>query len=107
MVSNIILFQIHKRVCEILGCSVAIPFAEKTVILVGDLFQLSPVRVLFVFSQYDSVFGSIIQLQDLLKMCEMTEVMRQQGGPLLIDILNAACVSDLSDRDIETLSSRK
>ena len=77
MVSNIRLLQIHKRVCEIFGCSEAIPFAGKTVILVGNLFQLPPVRASFVFSQYDSVFGSIFQLWDLFKMCELTEVMRQ------------------------------
>ena len=33
--------------------------------------------------------------------------MRQQGDPLFIDILNAALVGDLSDRDIEILNSRK
>ena len=44
MVSNIRLLQIHKRVCEIFGCSEKILFAGKTVILVGDLFQWLPVR---------------------------------------------------------------
>ena len=33
--------------------------------------------------------------------------MRQRGDPLFIDILNAARVGDLSDRDIEILSSKK
>ena len=33
--------------------------------------------------------------------------MRQQGDPLFIDILNAALVGDLSDRDIKILNSRK
>ena len=33
--------------------------------------------------------------------CELTEVMRQQGDPLFIDILKAARVGELSDRDIE------
>ena len=88
---------------QILDCSRFTRF----IILVGDLFQLPPVRVLFVFSQYDSVFGSIFQLWDLFKICELTEVMRQKGDPLLIDILNAARVGDLSDRDIEILNSRK
>ena len=44
---------------------------------------------------------------DLFKICELTEVMRQQGDPFFIDILNAATVGDLSDRDIEILNSRK
>ena len=33
--------------------------------------------------------------------------MRQQGDPLFINILNAALVGDLSDRDIKILNSRK
>ena len=40
-------------------------------------------------------------------MCDLTEIMRQQGGPLFIENLNVACVGDLSDRDIEILNSRK
>ena len=98
MVSNIRLLQIHKRICEIFG---------KTVILVGDFFQLLPAKVSFVSSQYDSVFGSLFQLWDLFKMFELTEVMRQQGDSFFIDILNAARVGDLSDRDIEILNSKK
>ena len=62
---------------------------------------MPPARASFVFSQYDSVFSSIF------KICELAEVMRQQGGPFLIDILNAPCLGDLSDRDIEILYSRK
>ena len=107
MVSNIRLLQIHKCVFEIFGCSEAIPFAEKTIILVGDLFQLPQVRKSFAFSQCDSVFGSIFQLWDLFTIFELTEVMRQQGDPLFIDILNAARVGDLSNRDIEIFNSRK
>ena len=95
------LLQIHKRVREIFGCSDAVPFAEKTVILVGNLFQLTPVRASFAFSQYDSVFGSIFQLQNLFKMCELTGLMRQQGDPSFINIFNAARAGDLSDRNIK------
>ena len=69
--------------------------------------QLVPVRVSFVLSQYDSVFGSIIQLRDFFKMCELTEVMRQQGNHFFIDILNNARVGDPSDRDTEISNSRK
>ena len=44
IVSNIRLFQIHKHVCEMFGCSEDILFAGKTVIIVGDLFQSPLVR---------------------------------------------------------------
>ena len=39
MVLNIRLLQIHKCLCEIFGCSEAIPFAGKIVILVGIFFN--------------------------------------------------------------------
>lgn len=49
MVSNVRLLQIHKRFCEIFGCSEAIPFAGKTVIFIY-LFQLPPVKAPNIFS---------------------------------------------------------
>ena len=58
-------------------------------------------RASFAFSQYDSVLGSIFQLRNLFKMSGLTEIMRQQGDPLSIDILNASCADDLSDRNIK------
>ena len=44
MVSNITLYQIHYRLCEIFKFSIDIPFAVLTVILLGDLHQLPPVQ---------------------------------------------------------------
>ena len=40
MVSNICLLQIHKRLCEIFGCSESQPFANLSILVVGDLLQL-------------------------------------------------------------------
>ena len=105
IVSNIRLLQIHKRVREMFGCSEKIPFAGKTVILVSDLFHLLPVRASFVFSQHDSVFGSAFL--GFFKMCDLTEVIRQKGDCLFINIPNDACVGYLSDRDIEILNGKK
>ena len=105
MVSNIRLLQMC--VCEIFDCPEAILFAGKNVIFVGDLFQLLQVRASFVSSQYEGLFGSIFQLRDFFKICELAEVMRQQGDPFFIDILNAARAGDLSYRNIEILNSRK
>ena len=45
MISNIRLYQIHCRACEIFSVSIDIPFAGLTVILLGDLHQLPPVQV--------------------------------------------------------------
>ena len=40
-------------------------------------------------------------------MCELTAFMRQSGDPLFIDILNAAQIGELSDKDVEVLNCRK
>ena len=45
MISNIRLYQIHCRPCEIFSVSIDIPFAGLPVILLGDLHQLPPVQV--------------------------------------------------------------
>ena len=45
MVSNKTLFNVHKRLCEIFGCSEANPFAGKTVLPLGDFLQLPLVKV--------------------------------------------------------------
>ena len=44
MASNIRLYQIYCRLCEIFKVSLGIPFAGLTVILLGDMYQLSPVQ---------------------------------------------------------------
>ena len=44
MVSNIRLYQTHCRLCEIFSVCLEILFAGLTVILLGDLYQLSPVQ---------------------------------------------------------------
>ena len=43
MVSDKLLKDVHLRLCEIADVSTQIPFAGKTVIAVGDFFQLPPV----------------------------------------------------------------
>jgi len=50
MVGSKLLLKIQQRLCEIFGVSDRIPFANKTVIVSGDLYQLPPVRAKPVFS---------------------------------------------------------
>ena len=49
MVSNICLLHIHKRLCEIFGCSESQPFANLSILLVGDLLQLPPIKARQIF----------------------------------------------------------
>ena len=62
IVSNIRLYQIHGRLCEIFNVSFDIPFAGMAVILVRDLYQLPPVKGKKVFATFHN---------DLLILCHL------------------------------------
>ena len=49
MLSNKTLLNVHKRLCEIFWCSEGNPFTGKTILLLGDLLQLPPVKAQQVF----------------------------------------------------------
>ena len=55
MVSNKTLLNVHKRLCEIFGCTEANFFAGTTVLLLGDLLQLPPVKAQQVFEPLNSL----------------------------------------------------
>ena len=61
MVSDKMLFNVHRRLCEIFGCNGVDTFAGKTVLLLGDLLQLSPAKL-------QQVFKSLISL--IKAMCK-------------------------------------
>lgn len=71
------------------------------------MFQLPPVKAPNIFSAYISVFGSTFYLWNFFKMCELTEVRRQQGEPLFTDIFNAPRIGELPDENVEVLNNRK
>ena len=54
MFSNICLLHIHKRPCEIFGCSESQPFATLSILVVGDLLQLPPIKVPQIFEPYNN-----------------------------------------------------
>ena len=50
MMSNKTLLNVHKRLCEVFGCSEANLFVGKNVRLLGDVLQLLPIKSLQVFA---------------------------------------------------------
>ena len=107
MVSDKLFKDVHLRLCEIAGISPQIPFAGKTVLAVGDFFQLPPVMGKPVYSTSGLVEG-LLKLWDNFKIAELTEVMRQQGENVnvFVDFLNHVRVAELSVQDEELLKSR-
>ena len=52
MVSNIRLLHIHKRLFEIFGCLQTQPFGNLSILVVGDLLQLPPIKSPKIFEAY-------------------------------------------------------
>ena len=59
MVSSVLFYYLNQRLNEIFGYSGNEPFAELPVIVCGDFFQLSSVKVLPVYSSATSIKGFI------------------------------------------------
>ena len=107
MVSNKLLLYVHQRLLDIFGCSTNHKlFAGITVILVGDLYQLPQVLQKPVYAEFYDELYNIFPLWRNFQMCELTEVMRQRGDSILIDLLNNVRVGRLSLEDEVLLRSR-
>ena len=107
MVSNVRLYQIYVRLCEIFNASLDIPFGGLTLLVVGDFYQLPPVREQKVFMPFKHVLLNLCHPWHHFQFFELTEVMRQLGYNVFIDILNNVRVGRGNDIDIALLESRK
>ncbi|XP_057292445.1 uncharacterized protein LOC130621150 [Hydractinia symbiolongicarpus] len=108
MVSNKLLLYVHQRLIEIFGCvsDFSKPFAGLTIILVGDLHQLPPVMQKPIYAEFSDELYNIYPLWRNFQMCELTEVMRQRGDTVLIDLLNNVRLGTLSSQDEHLIRSR-
>ena len=88
MVSNIRLLHINKRLCEILGYPESQPLPDLSIIVVGDLLQLPPIKSPQIFEKYNCRFGGVFSLWSLFLMAQLTEVMRQKGNETFIGLPN-------------------
>ncbi|XP_066911767.1 uncharacterized protein [Clytia hemisphaerica] len=105
MVSPQTLLQIHQRLCEIFGTSDRIPFANKTVIVSGDLYQLPPVFGGPVFTLNGFVIN-LLKLWRQFKFAELNEVMRQQGDNTFVNLLNNIRIGIITEEDERILRSK-
>ena len=109
MVSQKVFFQVHQRLIEIFG--VQLPFAGKSVLVCGDLYQLPPVRAFPVFNNRSvenchPLQFAAIDLWRMFKIVELTEIMRQQGHNEMIDMLNKIRVGTIDISVDNLLQSR-
>ena len=109
MVSNARLYQIHSRLCEIFNVPLDAPFANLTVLIVGDFYQLPPVRgeKQKVFMPFKNELLNLYHPWHHFDFFELTEIMRQQGDNTFIDLLNNVRIGKVYESDIVLLESRK
>ena len=102
------LYQIDTRLKQIFQCSE--PFGGIPILVVGDFFQIRPVKGQFVFEvpKYDfatQIVGNT--LWQLFKMYELTEVMRQKDDFYFATALNRMAEGCMTAQDIALIKSRE
>ncbi|XP_076461676.1 uncharacterized protein LOC143294132 [Babylonia areolata] len=88
MVGANMLAFVDQRLREVMGCDK--PFGGVSVLAVGDLYQLRPVMDRWVFQPSEGPYEGLAPVlwQDLFRLFELTEVMRQKDDKIFADILN-------------------
>ncbi|XP_078381380.1 ATP-dependent DNA helicase Pif1-like [Oculina patagonica] len=106
MVSNNMLLHIHQRLKEIFGSSSSKIFAGISIIAVGDLLQLPPIKQKPIFSSYANDTYNLAHPWYEFKMVELVQIMRQKGDQAFIELLNRLRVGKHTEADICTIQSR-
>ena len=99
IVSNSVLNFINQRLQELTGTQ--IPFGGKSIIAVGDLYQLKPVAGSWIFEdlRYDASALCPNLWQRYFRMFELTEIMRQKDGSAFAELLNRLGLNELTTED--------
>ena len=102
MVDQFLIIHVHQRLTEVFGTSEELPFAGLPVISCGDFYQLPPINKRPIFAEYKDAMLNISPLWRLFRMIELTEVMRQKGDDVFIQLLNKVRIGKV-DHQVETL----
>ncbi|XP_045212441.2 ATP-dependent DNA helicase pif1-like [Mercenaria mercenaria] len=103
MVSNSMLKFIDQRLQELTGTR--IPFGGKSIIAIGDLYQLKPVAESWIFQDltHDASALASNLWQDHFSMFELTEIMRQKNDNKFAELLNRLRHNKMTDHDKEQI----
>ena len=86
------------------------PFAGKSILFVGDLYQLPPVNSRPIYAALiDFEHPTSYVMKDLwerFNIVELDEVIRQKEGKFFIDALNKIHVGDVDSNIVKVLKSR-
>ena len=76
IVSNKMLKHIHERLKQIFDTSGSMLFAGTSLIMVGDLYQLPPIKANHIFSEYKNDCFNICHHRSVFEMIELDQIMR-------------------------------
>ena len=108
MVGSNLLVRVHERLASIAGVPNSSPFADVIILAVGDLQQLPPVQETPVFKPPKSGYLALADLWGSnFQVCELTEVMRQQGDQQFAQLLSRLRIGEHTSDDIAVLRSRE
>jgi len=99
--------QINNRLKDIKGSS--LPFGGVSIIAIGDLFQLQPVMDGYIFKDMDNDEYGVLApniWQELFKMFELHEIMRQRESKHFAEMLNRLREGNHTKEDIMKLKER-
>ena len=106
MVANTTLLNIHQRLKEIFVTPNSKLFAGVSILAVGDLCQLPPIREKPVFENYKNDGYNLCHPWHVFKMIELIEVMRQNDDKEFTNLLNRIRTASQSQDDIKCLQSK-
>ena len=105
MVGADLLYHIHRRLEDLIGSTSNNMFGNISVLALGDLYQIQPVRQGHVFDlpkdKIARVYGSL--WKENFKMVELTQTMRQREDLKFAEVLNRVRIAACTDQDIAML----
>ena len=106
MVGNTTLLHIHQRLKDIFGTRSSLLFAGITIIVVGDLYQLPPIRKRVIFDNYKNDAFNLCYPWKVFKMIELIKIMRQKDDQPFVELLNRIRTATQTEDDIKIIQSR-
>ena len=106
MVSNRTLLHVHQRLKDIFATPSDQIFAGISILVLGDLYQLPPIRTKPVFEEYKNNIYNLYHPWSVFQMIELTENMRQKDDRPFTDLLNRFRTASQTEDDIRIIQSR-
>jgi hypothetical protein len=108
MVGANLLVQVHERLAAIAGLPSSTAFAGVSILAVGDLQQLSPVREPAIYKPPTDDYYALARLwMSNFSLFELTETMRQKGDNQFANLLGRLRIGQHTADDISLLKTRQ